>query len=74
MQTQAIGNFEKQQHLFQLFSNNLYRTHLISSNNKRDVHSKMSPPFFFKVTDATRVHGIPQQVWLPLSERHSMQH
>ena len=38
----------------------------------RDVRSKMTPPFF-KVTDATRVHGSPQQVWLPLSERHSMQ-
>ena len=74
MQTKAIGNFEKQQHLFQLFSNNLYRTHLISSNNKRDVHSEITPPFFLKVTNATCVHGSPQQVWLPLSESHSMQH
>ena len=60
--------------LFQSFTNNLYRTHLISSNNKRDVCSKMTPPFFFKVTDTTCVHGSPQQVWPPLSERHSMQH
>ena len=47
----------KKTHLFQSFSNNLYRTHLISSNNKSDVRSKMTPPFFFKVT---RVHGSPQ--------------
>ena len=75
IQTKAIGNFEKDT-LFQSFSNNLYKTHLISSNQKRDVHSKMTPPFFFKVIliDATHLHGIPQQVWLPLSERHSMQH
>ena len=39
----------KKTHLFQSFSNNLYRTHLISSNNKRDMHAKMTPPFFFKV-------------------------
>ena len=32
------------------------------------MHSNMTPPFFFKVTDATRVHGSLQQVWLPLSE------
>ena len=60
----------KKTHLFQSFSNNLYRIRLISSNNKRDVHSKMTPPFFFKVT---RVHGSPQQVWPPLCERHYMQ-
>ena len=35
----------KKTHLFQSFRNNLYRTRLISSNNKRDVHSKMTPPF-----------------------------
>ena len=64
----------KMTHLFQSLSNNLYRTHLISSNNKRDVCSKMTPSFFFKVTDVTPVHGRPQQVWLPLSERHFMQH
>ena len=64
----------KKIHLFQLLSNNLYRTHLTSSNNKRGLCSKMTPPFFFKVTDVTRVHGSPQQVWLPLSERHFMQH
>ena len=73
MQTKAIGNFEKL-HLFQSFSNNLYRTHLISSNNKRDVRSKMTPSFFFQVTSATHVHGSPQQLWPPLSERHFMQH
>ena len=64
----------KKIHLFQLLSNNLYRTHLTSCNNKRGLCSKMTPPFFFKVTDVTRVHGSPQQVWLPLSERHFMQH
>ena len=64
----------KKTHLFQSFSNNLYKTHLISSNNKRDMCSKMTPPFFFKVTDVTCVHGSPQQVWPPLSERHFMQH
>ena len=37
----------KKTHLFQSFSNNLYKTHMISSNNKRDVHSKMTPPFLF---------------------------
>ena len=37
----------KKTHLFQSFSNNLSRTHLISNNNKRDMHSKMTPPFFF---------------------------
>ena len=37
----------KKTHLFQSFSNNLYKTHLISSNNKRDMRSKMTPPFFF---------------------------
>ena len=40
----------------------------------RDMHSKMTPPFFSKVTVATCVHGSPQQVWPPLSERHSIQH
>ena len=30
----------KKTHLFQSFSNNLYRAHLISSNNKRDERSK----------------------------------
>ena len=75
MQTKATGNFEgktkKNTHLFQSFSNNLYRTHLISSNNKRDVLSKTTPPFFFKVTDATHVHGSPQYlgmaaiIWKP---------
>ena len=63
----------KKTHLFQSLSNNLYRTHLISSNNKQDMCSEMTPPFFFKVTDVTCVHGRPQQVWPPLSERHFMQ-
>ena len=64
----------KKTHLFQSFSSNLSKIHRISSNNKRDMHSKMTPPFFIKVTDVTRVHGCPQQVWPALSERHSMQH
>jgi len=36
----------KKTHLFQSLSNNLYRTHLISSNNKRDVCSKMTTLLF----------------------------
>ena len=38
----------KKTHLFQSFSNSLYRTHLISSNNKRDVLSEMTHPSLLK--------------------------
>ena len=37
-----------------------YRIHLISNNNKTDMHSKMTPPFFSKVTDMTRIHSCQQ--------------
>ena len=33
-----------------------YRFHLISNNNNIDMHSKMTPPFFSKVTDMTHIH------------------
>ena len=32
-----------------------YKFHSISNNNKIDMHSKMTPPFFSKVTDMTRI-------------------
>ena len=38
-----------------------YRIHLISNNNKIDMHSKMTPPFFSKVTDTTYIHS--RQQW-----------
>ena len=71
--TRLLVSFKKR-HLFQSFSKILYRTHSISSNNKRDVRSKVIPPFFFKVTDTTRIHGSQQLLQPSLSERRSMQH
>ena len=50
----------KKTHLFQAFSNNLYRTPLISSNNKRGMCSKITPPFFLK-----------SQMWLLFMADHS---
>ena len=69
IQTKAFGNFER----------HIYFNHLATSYTRliwfqvttRDAHSKR---LLFKVTDATHVHSSPQQVWPPLSERHSMQH
>ena len=34
-----------------------HRFHLISNNNNTDVHSKMTPPFFSKVTDMTHIQN-----------------
>ena len=56
IQTKAIGNFEKDIYFNHLAT--IYTGLIWFQVTTRDVCSKMTPPFYFKVTDATRFMAV----------------